>query len=309
MNAGSSPIPSRSFLRELEDDDLRNGFVADHVRTRLALLIRALREQRGWSQADLAHAMGTTQSVVSRLEDPDYGKLSLRTLFEVASAFRLPVYIDMPDWEEWFRLMEDMSRQNLKRQDFDAENLAVLSENKTSFFLSFGNTASASTMDVNTFLDVNCTTVYVHDMSLGYFLPTNAEFTIPNIIGTKIFPNYSVLLSHEMMPELAVSGGRTINTSQMILSQSPRATEHPATVLLAQQRDAAIMQRDAALAEMERIKRERDNLSSVLERQNLLDEYMPIRSNNFFSAPKATEMGVSSPGMIQTPYSTMWTGG
>jgi transcriptional regulator with XRE-family HTH domain len=125
MNAGFSPIRSRSFLAELEDDELRDGFVADHVRTRLALLIRSLREQRGWSQTDLAHAMGTTQSVVSRLEDPDYGKLTLRTLFEVAAAFKLPLYIDMPDWEEWFDLMSDMSSRNLQRDSFDAERLAA----------------------------------------------------------------------------------------------------------------------------------------------------------------------------------------
>lgn len=126
MNAGSSPIPSRSFLQELEDDEFRDGFVADHVHTRLALLIRTLREQRGWSQADLARVMGTTQSVVSRLEDPDYGKLSSQTLFKVASAFKLPVYIDMPNWEEWFRLMEDMSIRNLARQSFNVIYLSSL---------------------------------------------------------------------------------------------------------------------------------------------------------------------------------------
>src|ERR1700687_251592 len=114
MNARYSPIPSRRFLQELQDDEFRDGFVADHVRVRLALLIRTLREQRGWSETDLACARGTTQSVVSRLEDPDYGKLSLRTVFEVAAAFRLPVYIDMPDWDEWFGLMEDMSSRNLQ---------------------------------------------------------------------------------------------------------------------------------------------------------------------------------------------------
>jgi transcriptional regulator with XRE-family HTH domain len=109
----------------MEDDELRDGFVADHVRTRLALLIRSLREQRGWSQTDLADAMGTTQSVISRLEDPDYGKLTTRTLFEVAAAFKLPLYIDMPDWDEWFRLMSDMSSRSLQRKSFNADRLAA----------------------------------------------------------------------------------------------------------------------------------------------------------------------------------------
>lgn len=123
MSAGYSPIPSETFLHELEDDEFRNGFVADHVRTRLALLVRSLREQRGWSQAELGRRLGKPQSVVSRIEDPDYGKLSTQTVFEVASAFGLPVYIDLPEWDEWFRLMEDMSSRSFKRKSFDIHHL------------------------------------------------------------------------------------------------------------------------------------------------------------------------------------------
>lgn len=108
-------IPSRNFLRELEDVERRNGFVADQIRTRIAILIRNLREQREWSQTELGRRLGKSQSVVSRLEDPDYGRVSLKTLFEVAAAFGLPLYIDMPDWNEWFRLMSDMSTRNLSR--------------------------------------------------------------------------------------------------------------------------------------------------------------------------------------------------
>lgn len=122
-NVGSSPIPSDSFLEELRDDEFRNGFVADHVRTRFALLVRTLREQRGWSQAELGQRLGKPQSVVSRLENPDYGKITLQTFIEVAAAFGLPIYIDMPDWDEWFRLMSDMSIQNLERDSFDIERL------------------------------------------------------------------------------------------------------------------------------------------------------------------------------------------
>jgi transcriptional regulator with XRE-family HTH domain len=126
MTVGYSAIPNLGFLRELQDDDRRNGFVADHLRTRTALLIRTLREQRGWSQAELGRRLDKPQSVVSRLEDPDYGKVTLKTLFEVAAAFDLPLYIDMPDWDEWFRLMSDMSSRNLRRDSFNTTNLVAI---------------------------------------------------------------------------------------------------------------------------------------------------------------------------------------
>ncbi len=117
-------LPTRDLLRELEDHEIRDAFVADHVRTRLALLIRTLREQQGWSQAELGRRLGKPQSVISRLEDPDYGRLSLQTLFELAAVFGLPLYIDMPNWEEWFRLTADMSRSKLTRQEYNTSYLA-----------------------------------------------------------------------------------------------------------------------------------------------------------------------------------------
>jgi transcriptional regulator with XRE-family HTH domain len=67
--------------------DERDAYVQAEVATALAHQIRAIRLQRGWSQAQLAQRMGTKQHVVSRLEDPSYGRCSMQTLFLLSRAF------------------------------------------------------------------------------------------------------------------------------------------------------------------------------------------------------------------------------
>lgn len=67
--------------------DERDAYVQAEVATALAHQIRAIRLQRGWSQAELARRMGTKQHVVSRLEDPSYGRHSLQTLMLLSRVF------------------------------------------------------------------------------------------------------------------------------------------------------------------------------------------------------------------------------
>ena len=52
----------------------------------LALLVREMREDAGLTQAELARKVGTTQSVIARLEDAEYSGHSLTMLERVATA-------------------------------------------------------------------------------------------------------------------------------------------------------------------------------------------------------------------------------
>jgi transcriptional regulator with XRE-family HTH domain len=117
---------SEEFVGQLADKEMRDEFVADQIRTRIAALIRALREQeeRGWTQTELGKRAGKPQNVISRYEDPDYGKMSLQTLLEIAAAFDLPVWIDIPEWEDWFERIKDVPSSKTKRSSFDLEKLA-----------------------------------------------------------------------------------------------------------------------------------------------------------------------------------------
>ena len=81
-------LNSRQELTEkLKDKEFRDSFVSARVDTTLAFQTRALRQKNGWSQAELARRLGTSQNAVSRLESPNYGRAAISTLKKVASVF------------------------------------------------------------------------------------------------------------------------------------------------------------------------------------------------------------------------------
>ena len=82
--------------RRKDADGVRAGYAAAQASHRLAERVRNLRESRGVSQQDLAERMGTTQSVISRLESGG-GKPSLTTLERVGSALGADLVIGFSD--------------------------------------------------------------------------------------------------------------------------------------------------------------------------------------------------------------------
>jgi transcriptional regulator with XRE-family HTH domain len=60
----------------------------ERVHAQVARTIYALRKQAGLTQKELAKLIGTTQSVISRLEDADYEGHSLSMLSRIATALK-----------------------------------------------------------------------------------------------------------------------------------------------------------------------------------------------------------------------------
>lgn len=75
------------LLESLRDQEYRRQFVDERVRSSMALQIRSLRDQRDMSQKALGDALGMAQTWVSKLENPDYGKMSVATLLRLAHEF------------------------------------------------------------------------------------------------------------------------------------------------------------------------------------------------------------------------------
>jgi ribosome-binding protein aMBF1 (putative translation factor) len=69
-----------------DDPKLRELIEEQKLSVRVAEMIHEAREAAGLTQAALADRVGTTQSVISRLEDADYEGRSLTMLERVAQA-------------------------------------------------------------------------------------------------------------------------------------------------------------------------------------------------------------------------------
>lgn len=109
------------LLAKLRKKAYRNAYVEEHVKTSLPFQIRALREQREWTQAQLAEALKTTQTAVSRLENPEYGKLSLNSLYKIASAFDVALLVKFVPFSRLLEEFKDASPQALSAAGFEAE--------------------------------------------------------------------------------------------------------------------------------------------------------------------------------------------
>jgi ribosome-binding protein aMBF1 (putative translation factor) len=76
-----------------KDPAMQRMFEEEMANREVASKIYSLREQAGLSQAALAKRVGTTQSVISRLEDADYEGHSLAMLNRIAAALERRVEI------------------------------------------------------------------------------------------------------------------------------------------------------------------------------------------------------------------------
>jgi transcriptional regulator with XRE-family HTH domain len=86
-------IRRRQICESLRDKTYRDEFVRQQIETGLPFQIKGMRRDRKWNQSQLGDLLGKPQSVVSRLENPGYGKFNLQTLREIASAFDVALLV------------------------------------------------------------------------------------------------------------------------------------------------------------------------------------------------------------------------
>ena len=111
------PVSLRSRIslvrRLVESKAFRDGYVFEHVRNGLAFQLRGIRDALGWSQAKMGQEVGKPQNVISRLEDPNYGRPNLQTLLEIASGLGMGLLVKFVPFSRLVQEYEDVSPEAL----------------------------------------------------------------------------------------------------------------------------------------------------------------------------------------------------
>lgn len=89
----ASEILHRRYIGE--NVERNASLAAERVNAEVARTIYELRKKAGLTQKELAQMVGTTQSVISRLEDADYEGHSLSMLNRIAMAFNRRLSVEM----------------------------------------------------------------------------------------------------------------------------------------------------------------------------------------------------------------------
>jgi transcriptional regulator with XRE-family HTH domain len=100
------------------DKEYRHGYVDDFLNASIATQIKVLREQRGWSQKDLADNAGMLQPRISVLENINYSSWSIKILRKIAEAFDLTLCVSFESFGKRARDIERFSRKDLERTSF-----------------------------------------------------------------------------------------------------------------------------------------------------------------------------------------------
>jgi transcriptional regulator with XRE-family HTH domain len=99
----------------------RELFVAGQIKTGIPFQIRALRDKKGWTQGELGAQLGMTQTNISRLESPGYGRLNITTLQRIAAAFDVGLIVRFVPFSELVGWVDKLSPDAVAPKSFDEE--------------------------------------------------------------------------------------------------------------------------------------------------------------------------------------------
>ena len=122
---------SEIFARLARGKNYREAFVESEINIGIPFQIKAMREAREWTQSHLAAQSDKRQSVISQLETPGYGNLTLSTLKKLAAAFDVGLMVRFVSFGELARRAAHLSESDMKIPSFYRESGTVTGSTTT----------------------------------------------------------------------------------------------------------------------------------------------------------------------------------
>ena len=88
-----------SKLQKFLNDSYRGSYLESHVKGSIAYQIQALREKEDINQTKFGKLIGKPQSIVSRLENTEYGGVNINTLLQIAHALKIGLEVKFCNFE------------------------------------------------------------------------------------------------------------------------------------------------------------------------------------------------------------------
>lgn len=129
--ASSGEITNR-LISDFNDPDVREVYSDEFINMKIATQIKVLREQREWTQEQLAVFAEMKQERVAVLENVNYESWTLNVLRRFAKAFDLVVDVEFKEFGEFLNIFDQFGRESLQKRPFkDDPAFKKQTENKT----------------------------------------------------------------------------------------------------------------------------------------------------------------------------------
>lgn len=133
---------SEKLLSKLDRPSYRHAYISENVKTWIARQIRVIREKQKMSQAQLGEACGKPQSAIARLENPDYGKMTLQTLLEIAEAFDVALLVKFVDHQTFLFEYEKLDESELATNHYNAGQMRTVGPKEKHLLFVLGSQAN-----------------------------------------------------------------------------------------------------------------------------------------------------------------------
>lgn len=111
----------RTTLKDLKSREGREALTEAFALQGIGWQVRTMRLKRGWTQKELAERAGMSQPRLSKIEDTDYGRVTLSTLLKLAKAFDTSLLVRLAGFSRVLREMDDLSAEAIAAPSYEED--------------------------------------------------------------------------------------------------------------------------------------------------------------------------------------------